>query len=522
MAYSARGWRMLTRFWAARLGVMCVLLPGCPADESLVPSDAKLTTDAASSPNDSNTDTALGGDFDATFDVTTLFDIEKLRSPDGINLQVKKDVIRWNEADQVWLVPFAFRSQIWHGNAWDHPSLLYIPKTLNPAFAGTVALIQQGTTDLDTGLSMDFDFGSKTAAMLGVPVAVLAKIPHPTVFSAQEDLELAEEYPECFGVSLVENELEACGNRLVLASEQVKWSLQIAIVRAEIRAITAISLISGKLEEIGVVDVPKFTVENAVVGAGGKRARVLWLAAVVDDRIAGIWLAAADIANLVPFYKNMAKVWSSDYPFGEPEKQIAFFSTGFGKDWRSIIDPYGYMERRQDLDVMVVAGTNDALYPLGSYSVYSKRLPSDWNLLHVPNYGHGMASEEHLHGWRAFVARVAGNRPLLRPVVHYDDQSGKIMVGVVLESSHEPALTPRTVTLYYTTNQLMTPDRDLRDAAWAEVVLSPAGTDELGQYRYSGSFVPNLEDWGAYVTVEENDAAGLIGLTSSVVRVSWQ
>ncbi|NUN12605.1 MAG: hypothetical protein HUU55_03100 [Myxococcales bacterium] len=519
MAYPSGYWRLLMRL---RLGVLCILAAGCADQDSLAPSDNPLPADTTSDPNGNDSGEVSVTDFDATFDVTTLFDLEKLRSPDGINLQVKKDVIRWNESEQVWLVPFAFRSQIWHGNAWDHPSLLYVPKNLNPAFAGTIAMIQQGTTDLDTGLSMDFDFGSKTAAMLGVPVAVLAKIPHPTVFSEQEDLDLADTYPECFGVSLVENELEACGNRLVLASEQVKWSLQIAMVRAEIRAITAISLIPDKLSEIGVVDVPKFTAKSAVIGAGGKRARVLWLAAVVDDRIAGIWLAAADMANFVPFYQNMVKAWSKDYPFGEPEQQIAFFSTGFGKDWRSIIDPYGYMERRPDIDVMIVAGTNDALYPLGSYGVYSKRLPPDWSLLHVPNYGHGMASEAHLDAWRAFIARVAGNRPLLKPLVTYDEQSGTIVVGVVLEGSQERVLDVQDVTLSYTSMQVMNADRDLRDAVWEHTALSPAGVDEQGRQRYSGAFTPTLDDWGAYVTVDEKDSAGLSGTSSSVVRLSWQ
>ena len=105
---------------------------------------------------------------------------EALYGDDNLKLQVNSDVVSALNEGAVWQVPFFFRSSVWHGNPWDHPSLLYIPSELNPAYKGTIAVIQQVTLDLNPGEDQDAQFGLETALELGIPVAVLAKVPHPT------------------------------------------------------------------------------------------------------------------------------------------------------------------------------------------------------------------------------------------------------------------------------------------------------------------------------------------------------
>jgi len=457
--------------------------------------------------------------FEPVIDVTEFFSIDELMDPTGLNLQIKKDVIKEVDSGGVWLVPFAFRSQIWHGNPWDHPSVLYVPFEINPSFAGTVAIIQQGSDDLDFGLNIDVGFGENVARELGVPVVVLAKVPHPTLFNEVESASLAAEFPSCFGGLLVEDGLHACGDSLTRSSEKFKWSVDLAMARAYMRAITALEGIPALLMEVEDLTLPSFQVERAVLGGAGKRVRALWLSAVSDSRVEGLWLAASDKANLSSFYKNMWDVWSGFFPFVAPSSELDFFQTDFGREWRSMADPYGYMESLEDLSVALVRGSNDGFSPLGSYARYADRLPANHGYQIVGNYGYGMASTQHTKSWKGLITQVGSGSSTFLTGIQIDAEQDGSTVHV---TSNVPAGEDGVIVanLYYTATQVMTDDADMRDAVWSAVDLI---TDNVaGSTTYAGSFPTPLDHWATYLEIEYYDKNGSVQVVTSPPLLSWE
>ena len=188
-------------------------------------------------------------EFVPELDLYTYFSEESLFSDEKLNTQVNADVVKTQKDGAVWQIPFLYRSSVWHGNPWDHPSVLYVPTTLNPERAGTIAIIQQGTDDLDPGIDQDGQFGVDTAIALGIPVAVLGKVPYPTLFNSVESDFLSSTYSECFEAFLVEADLENCARKLTWGEgkEAFSWALETPIVKAYARSIKAIELMPQTL-----------------------------------------------------------------------------------------------------------------------------------------------------------------------------------------------------------------------------------------------------------------------------------
>lgn len=455
-------------------------------------------------------------DFESYFPEDATFGTENLK------LQVKADVVKALEDGQVWQIPFAFRSSVWHGNPWDHPSVLYVPSEIAAGRQGMLAVIQQGTDDLDPGINQDSEFGMQTAIAMGIPVVVLAKTPHPTLFSSVESDFLSKAYSECFESFLVENFLAECARKLTWldGKESMVWALEIPMVKTFTRAITAVEEIPALLLDLELEGVPAFTVERVILGAAGKRARALWLAGRQDERVVGLWLAGGDWANLPEYYTNMAAVWSSGYTSVGPNAALEFLDTEFGTTWEYLMDPYRYMDDLEGVTLYLTRGTNDPVSPLGSYARYEDKLPPH-QLLLVPNTGFGMGTDEHVTSWRALIAQI-GEGTSVNQVVLQVTRDGDSVDAVVLTPAGADGA-PDKVKVWRVKGQATNDDLDLRDAVWEELGMDYEGELSDGKHRFSLRVSdPSLSGWAFFAQVSFTDTSGTPQVLSTAPWLSWE
>ena len=491
-----------------------------PPTPSTGGSDVKTADDAsdATTAGDAAGDALTEGK--APADLASLFDMEAILSDDKINIQVKaNNVKKLDDPAGVWLVPFAFRSQIWRANAWDHPAVLYLPSDMPSDNVGALVVMQQGTPDLDAGqgVIIDDDYGAATAAELGIPVLLLGQVPYQTTFNPAESKTLAAEYPTCFNRLLQQDELDDCSEKLTISAEDFKWSVTVAMARAYMRAITAVSFLSQKLSQAGVTGLPPIVVNRVMAAGAGTRGRGLWVLGAVDPRVQGIWVAADDMANLPAFFKLQQQTWTSGFHLGDPTVRLELLEGPLGPWWRSVEDPATFADKLATRSVMIVRGTNDPFFPVGATELYLDALPTDTSFLMVDGYGHGVATPKHLTGFRTFASHVLAKRPLLRAEAVYTEIGPwQHSVTVTLDAVGSSAPTLIGVNAWYTVDQTVE-DADLRDASWEKVALVHSGADPLGRPRYKGDFVSVLTSWAAYVEVEETHG-GQAGLVTTPIH----
>jgi len=399
-----------------------------------------------------------------------------------------------------------------------------VPVELNPARAGTIAVIQQGTEDLDPGIDQDGQFGVDTAIELGIPVAVLAKVPYPTLFSSVESEFLSSNFSECFEAFLVESALDDCARKLSWGEgeDSFSWALETPIVKAYARSVKAIELMNQTLANLDppLEGVPSFSVNKVILGGAGKRARALWMLAKLDPRVAGIWVAGEDRGNLKAFYENMADVWSGGYTGIGPEEALQFLRTEYGTTWEYFVDPYRHMEDLSERLVFISRGTNDPFTPIGSYARYEDALPSHQFLM-VPNSGYGMGTVKHVTSWRALISAAAAGGGTHSVEVQVTRTGADVEVVILAPDLAAGPLV--SVEVYFASGQAAGDDRDLRDAVWGSVNAGYDGELADGRQRHRAELnVPALDYWGLFAHVSFKDGAGVEQEVSSPVWLSWE
>lgn len=450
-----------------------------------------------------------------------LLKTEAMRSPEQLNLQVKgANVKMMDDPAGVWLVPFAFRSHVWHGNPWDHPAVLYVPQALAAGGATALVVMQQGTPDLDSGLgtNIDDDFGARTAAQLGLPVLVLGQVPDDTMFSPQESATLSEAHPECFNRLLQQGDLDECAVELTVESKNPKWSLTVAMAKSYLRAITAVDELDGALAKAEVTEVPALSPQRVVLAGAGRRGRALWFAAAADDRVAGIYVAGADAGDLPRFWELVAGVSSKSAEQDEAAAWIELLDGPLGGWWQSMEDPAALAPALGDRPALVARGTNDPTSPVGATALYVDALPAGTQVALVDGYGLGVATPKHLEAFRGFVASTLLDRPRLRVEATWATSgTWTHTVEAALEPEGGQAPTVESIHAWYTDTATVD-DADLRDAAWASVELKPAGTDAKGRVRYKGEVQTLLGSWAGYVELRTS-WEGVTGLVTTPAHV---
>ena len=101
------------------------------------------------------------------------------------------------------------------------------------------------------------------------------------------------------------------------------------------------------------------------------------------------------------------------------------------------VDPYQFLSRVK-VPVMYLIGTNDRL--LGTASMITVFIPStqgDKSFAYVANYGHGMATHEHVRAYRAWAAHCFWGRPITRLTAMGTVEQGELKVSAIVQSQSE-------------------------------------------------------------------------------------
>jgi hypothetical protein len=453
--------------------------------------------------------TASAGDFAPTYDVAKLLEVGPLRDPDQVEVLLKATGVSTTDLG-VRRIGFAFRSQVWHSNAWDHLCVAYVPPNLSPDLEGVWAIVQEATADLEPGDPIDLEFAERTALEVGVPVIVLGQLPQPSSLAPELDPDLASDFPSCFGRQLALDELAECARELAWASGDLKWSLDLPMARAYLRAMTAAAELESELAEAGVTDVPLTKPTRFAILGAGDRGRAAWLSAALDDRVAGVWVGAFDEGRLDAYWTNVALVW------GDPAaaEWLAFLETSFGWHWRTLTDVATYMERLGDRPATFVRGTNDPVYPLGSLLIYSASLPNNLETIYVPNRGHGYAYPEAVASWRALVRRAGGLAKRAEVALSTNSAGG----AVALAAQPTGDIAVSSCVAHHALVPVGAGDRDFRQASWSSAPMT-APTTPGGPW--TASLDVTGKTWAAVAACEGLDAAGSARSVTSAPRLSW-
>lgn len=485
--------------------LLFVALASCEGDTAVTPNGTTgpgADADVGAADSAADGDSAITPDAKAVTKVEDLLPNDAIVSAEGLNLQLKgANVKLLDDPAGVWLVPFAFRSQIWHGNAWDHPGVLYVPQVLAPNGSSALVVMQQGTPDLDAGVdvSIDEDFGAGTAALLGLPVLVLGQVPDDTIFNPKESVALTDAYPDCFNRLLQQQDLDACAVRLTLESANPKWNLTVAMARAYLRAITAVTELPAALAKAEVEGIPALSPQRVVLAGAGRRGRALWLAGAADARVKGLFVAGADAGDLPAFWELVRSVTSKALEQQEADEWLQTLAGPLGPWWQSMEDPLALAPLLEDRSIMIARGTNDPGSPVGATALYVGSMPEDTRVALVDGYGLGVATRKHLEAYQGFVATVLTGRPHLRLSATWASPgSFSHTVEALVEVDGATAPTVTSIKAWYTDGSLVE-DVDLRDATWSSVDLTPAGTDPQGRLRYQGEVQAIVQTWAGYV-----------------------
>ena len=100
------------------------------------------------------------------------------------------------------------------------------------------------------------------------------------------------------------------------------------------------------------------------------------------------------------------------------------------------VDPYQFLSRVK-VPVMYLIGTNDRLFNSfddhGFYPFYQ----GDKSFAYVANYGHGMATHEHVRAYRAWAAHCFWGRPITRLTAMGTVEQGELKVSAIVQSQSE-------------------------------------------------------------------------------------
>lgn len=250
-------------------------------------------------------------------------------------------------------------SQNWHGAVWTHTvKLTASDKSVAPDLC---VIFVNGGVDLDRFAS---DTGVACASVGGI-------------------------YPACHGHPGGEG-IAIHAFRQVLKTGDPTWSISAATTKALARTMDALAE-HGKFRRF-------------ILTGFSKMGLACWWAAVLDSRVVGIVPVGADMLNL--------EAQQRDHPQLFPQiRQIGALPPA------AVLDPYVYRERLTAAK-LIISGTNDEHYDVGSVGAYWAGLPEPKWQLHLANATHALEPKnpKTIAASRAFIRAVATGTPLPRIV----------------------------------------------------------------------------------------------------------
>lgn len=265
-----------------------------------------------------------------------------------------------------------------------------------------------------------------------------------------------------------EDDLLAASWMRFMATKDPTWLAQLPMAKSAVAAMTAV-------QQALAAEAEAPAIERFTVAGGSKRGWTTWLAAAVDDRVAGIAPIVIDVLNIEPSMKHHHAsygFWSE--ALGDYERQglAERLTSPTSAAIRAIVDPYAYRERLTMPKCLINASGDEFFLP-DSSRFYFDDLVGEKHLSYVPNASHSLSGTDALDTLVSFHAAIAYGleRPTLTWHSAYDSP----------EHTVECSATPTEAVLWRAVNPEA---RDFRKATIGDAYeATPLTPDEKGVYH---------------------------------------
>lgn len=340
------------------------------------------------------------------------------------------------------VITLRLNSQQWQGHTWSHNVTIYRP--LLSRKSGPVTIMVDGGAKP----SKDLEALSAIATATQTPVVILGSIPNQPLYGLKEDALIAYTF------------------RRFIETGDETWPLLLPMTKSVVACMDAL--------DSYFASEGRFSPEGYVIAGASKRGWTSWLTAAVDPRVIGIIPLVYDNLNLAAQLQNHLSMWGEYSPMIHDYTDLSipqYLSTPAGSQLAQVVDPYSYLDRML-MPKLVVIGSNDPYWPLGSVNLYFDELKGDNYLLIMPNTGHAAGDTTRLFaGVTAFLLHVSGRLELpdLSWSFSVDEEQGVMRVTV-------NAASDATVSLWQATSD----STDFRQSKWTQVTgAAPGSTAEF-------------------------------------------
>ena len=338
-------------------------------------------------------------------------------------------------------------SQVWQTIVWEHGLRVYIPaRNETPQ---TLLLFVSGGAARES----DDEIGLQMAQAARAPCAILYDIPkQPLLGDKYEDDLIAETFVR------------------FLKTADPDWPLLLPMTKSVVKAMDALQAFASR-------ELPQPLLSFVVTGAS-KRGWTSWLAAGVDNRVAGVAPRVFDMVNIPAQLPHQLESWGTYSEMLRPYVQPGlpnFLGTPQGRQLIDLVDPFSYRDRLT-MPKLMILGTNDRYWTLDAPSLFWRDLPGTGSVRYVPNAGHGLGDRESWSDSLAcFVRAVAAKRDL--PALDWKAERS----GEELRWTLDVRERPSAVELWFATAAT----RDFREASWESSPASSDGSPARGRLALS-------------------------------------
>lgn len=180
------------------------------------------------------------------------------------------------------------------------------------------------------------------------------------------------------------------------------WLAQLPMAKSAVAAMDAVQ--EALAEEADAPAIRQFTVAGA-----SKRGWTSWLAAAVDDRVAGVVPIVIDMLNIAPSIRHHHTCYGFySEALGDYERAglADRLTSAEGAAIREIVDPYAY-RGRLTIPKCLINASGDQFFLPDSSRFYFDDLVGEKHLSYTPNTGHGLGNTNALDTLVAFHASIA-------------------------------------------------------------------------------------------------------------------
>jgi len=227
---------------------------------------------------------------------------------------------------------------------------------------------------------------SIVAELHGIPIGPIAfndETDTSTSCSILEEINQDKYIDECT-VPRQEDSLQARSFDRALETEDFTWALMAPMTKAVVRGMDVIQ------EFLQQRYLWRSVAKEFVLTGHSKRGHIVWLAAALDDRVAGVAPVSYDLLNIADQIALQDASWpdrSQEQDANEEFDLYTRYETAIGKLLIADVDPYAYRDRL-DVPGLILVGTGDPYSCSDAVNLYFDNMSKDTRILYAPNQGH--------------------------------------------------------------------------------------------------------------------------------------